>query len=73
MAVKDAHGRFRYLLILNRGHEFYFRFLGIVLYQPSDQPCHYYRVGYWIWTGLPRGISDYELSGHYSKEKILLL
>lgn len=73
MTVRDAHGRFRYLLILDRGHEFYFRFLGIVLYQPSDQPSQYYRVGYWIWTDLPRSISVNQLSAQYKKETVLLM
>jgi hypothetical protein len=72
MAVKDAHGRFCYLLILDRGHKFHFHFLGLALYEPLEQPCCYYRVSYWIWTGLPRGISVNELSAQYKKETVLL-
>ncbi|RTE82737.1 hypothetical protein BHE90_002732 [Fusarium euwallaceae] len=73
MALKYADGHFYYLLILDRGHELRFRFIGLVLYQPLSQPRLRYRIGYWVWEGLPRGISVNQLSSQCSREAVVIL
>lgn len=61
MHPRDAQGRFFFLLLLDRGDVSYFRFRGLILYQPIEQQA-FYRVGYMNWRTLPQGIPPDQLS-----------
>ncbi|KAI8722556.1 HET domain-containing protein [Fusarium sp. LHS14.1] len=72
MHPKDAEGQFFFLLLLDRGDVSYFRFRGLVLYQPLEQQT-FYRVGHLNWRTLPQGISPDQLSARYSRRTILIV
>ncbi|KAF5532925.1 tol [Fusarium mexicanum] len=73
MPLKDAKGRFYFLLFLDRGDEYRFRFRGLILYQPIDQSESFYRVRYMNWGKLPGVVNTDELMANYTKSTVRIL
>jgi len=73
MPLKDAKGRFYFLLFLDRGDKYRFRFRGLSLYQPIDQSGSFYRVGYMNWGKLPGVLNTDELAVNCVKSMVRIL
>lgn len=73
MPLKDAKGRFYFLLFLDRGDKYRFRFRGLTLYQPIDQSGSFYRVGYMNWGKLPGVLNTDELAVNCVKSMVRIL
>ncbi|KAG4281749.1 hypothetical protein FPRO06_10653 [Fusarium proliferatum] len=73
MPLKDAKGRFYFLLCLDRGDKYRFRFRGLTLYQPSDQLGSFYRIGYMNWGKLPGVVDTDELMANCAKSTVRIL
>ncbi|EGU74951.1 hypothetical protein FOXB_14536 [Fusarium oxysporum f. sp. conglutinans Fo5176] len=73
MPLKDAKGRFYFLLFLDRGDKYRFRFRGLTLYQPIDQSGSFYRVGCMNWGKLPGVLNTDELAVNCVKSMVRIL
>ncbi|KAF4953615.1 hypothetical protein FGADI_5951 [Fusarium gaditjirri] len=73
MPLRDAKGRFYFLLFLDRGDKYRFRFRGLTLYQPIDQLGSFYRVGYMNWGKLPGVLDADELVVNCAKSMVRIL
>ncbi|KAF5694091.1 hypothetical protein FDENT_1395 [Fusarium denticulatum] len=73
MSLKDAQGRFYFLLFLDRGDGYRFRFRGLTLYQPLDQSDSFYRIGYMNWGKLPGVVNTDELMADCLKSTVSIL
>ncbi|EXK84690.1 hypothetical protein FOQG_11216 [Fusarium oxysporum f. sp. raphani 54005] len=73
MPLKDAKGRFYFLLFLDRGDKYRFRFRGLTLYQPIDQSGSFYRVGCMNWGKLPGVLNTDEVAVNCVKSMVRIL
>ncbi|KAF4442971.1 hypothetical protein F53441_11615 [Fusarium austroafricanum] len=71
--IQEAQGNFHFLLSLDQGEMYHYRFRGLILYEPEDQPGLFYRVGYMNWQRLPKGLLVHELPFRQEKRRISLL